>query len=71
MGIVINDGMISTEIVPRWGRWNTPFERSSPPRICRGLLSAKAAVNQIEKENKLRSPGRKSGNRDEFVQKEA
>src|SRR5271170_6079033 len=66
--VMINNRMISTEIVPGRRRWNAPFERSSLPRVCGSLLSAKTAVDQVEKENKLRRSGSERGDGDEFVQ---
>src|ERR1700675_3658890 len=61
--------MRSTEIVPGRRRRNASFERSSPPRICGSRLSAKTAVDQVEKKNKLRRTGSKCSNGDEFVQR--
>src|SRR5580658_1794793 len=67
MRVMINNRMIATEIVPRRGRWNAPFERCSLPRIRHGLFSAKSAIDQVEEENELRGACTKRRDGDEFV----
>src|ERR1700674_2673707 len=59
--IVVNDGMLTSEIVPRWGRGNAPFERGCVPWILRGLLAAESAVNQIKQKYELCSSGNECG----------
>src|ERR1700693_60939 len=69
IGIVVDDGMTVTKVVPGWWRRNGPLKRSSIPRIIGSDLALEVAVNQVEKENQLRAAGHQSRNGDEFMQR--
>src|ERR1043165_7088364 len=65
--IVVNNGMLATEVIPgRRGR-DTPLQRGSLPGIVRRGLAFEPAVNQVVEKNQLYSACKQGGNSDEFV----
>src|SRR5712672_461625 len=67
MGIVINDRVPITKIVPRWRRGNAPLEGCAVPRISGGGFASETAMNKVVEENKLSGTGDQRGDGDEAV----
>src|SRR5260370_15571673 len=59
--------MPAAEVIVRRRRGYGPFERGALPRILRGRLSPKPAVNEVVNENQLHCAGKERGDRDELV----
>src|SRR5580704_7735964 len=67
IGIVINDRMLISKIIPGRRRRNAPFERGAFPRIFRSRLTLEVAVDQIKDKDELSRTRTKSRDGDELV----
>src|SRR5258706_2649327 len=67
MGIVINDRVPITKIVPRRRRGNAPLEGCAVPWIGGGGLASEKAMNEVVEGNKLSGTGDQRGDGDETV----